>query len=71
MITKITLKITLIFSMFIIFVILSVIGLLINNSILYLLTTYTEVYYLLLKALATLVVMIYNFITRKIFLEKK
>ena len=56
---------------FIIFVILSVIGLLINNSILYLLTTYTEVYYLLLKALATLVVMIYNFITRKIFLEKK
>lgn len=56
---------------FIIFVILSVIGLLINNSILYLLTTYTEVYYLLSKALATLVVMIYNFITRKIFLEKK
>ena len=56
---------------FIIFVILSVIGLLINNGILYLFTSYTEVYYLLSKVFATLVVMIYNFITRKIFLEKK
>ena len=56
---------------FIIFVILSVIGLLINNGILYLFTSYTEFYYLLSKVFATLVVMIYNFITRKIFLEKK
>lgn len=56
---------------FIIFVILSVIGLLINNGILYLFTSYTEFYYLLSKVFATIVVMIYNFITRKIFLEKK
>ena len=56
---------------FIIFVILSVIGLLINNGILYLFTSYTEVYYLLSKVFATIVVMIYNFITRKMFLEKK
>ena len=55
---------------FIIFVILSVIGLLINNGILYLFTSYTEFYYLLSKVFATLVVMIYNFITRKIILEK-
>lgn len=54
---------------FILFVILSIIGLLINNGILYLLTYLIGIYYLLSKIMATLIVMIFNFITRKFFLE--
>lgn len=56
---------------FIIFIILSILGLIINSSILYVFSKFLGIYYLLSKVLATIVVMIYNFITRKIFLEKK
>ena len=45
---------------FILFVILSIIGLLINNGILYLLTYLIGIYYLLSKIMATLIVMIFN-----------
>lgn len=54
---------------FILFIILSVIGLLINNVILYLLTDRLNIYYLISKIIATLFVMVFNFITRKMFLE--
>lgn len=61
---------------FIIFVILSVIGLGINNGIMWclnrLLIAYIpEFYYMVSKIFATGVVMVWNFVTRKIFLEEK
>lgn len=61
---------------FIIFVILSVIGLGINNGIMWclnrLLIAYVpEFYYMISKIFATGVVMVWNFVTRKIFLEEK
>lgn len=54
---------------FIIFVIFSVIGLLINNIVMWILTGVINLYYLLSKIVATAFVMIFNFITRKLFLE--
>ena len=69
---------------FIIFVILSVIGLVLNEALLYI--GMDGVYYrvailqdtlsvsmaqTIVKLVATAIVMIYNFVTRKIFLEKK
>ena len=68
---------------FVIFIILSVIGLGINSLIVWLCTVplYNSVVwfhqfgygllYTAAKVLATAIVMVYNFITRKIFLEKK
>lgn len=71
-------------SEFIIFVILSVIGLGLNSFILYICIDLIYVNWLWLqgvisiklmnlaaKIVATFIVMVYNFITRKIFLEKK
>lgn len=59
---------------FVIFVVLSVIGLGINELIMWggiaVLKPYMERAYMLVKIFATGVVMVYNFITRKIFLEK-
>ncbi|MDD3048479.1 MAG: GtrA family protein [Bacilli bacterium] len=55
----------------IIFVILSVIGLGINQLIMYVFVEKLLIYYMFTKLFATAVVMIYNFITRKIFIEKK
>ncbi len=52
------------------FAILSVIGLGINQLVMYLGVDLLHIYYMLCKVLATIVVMIYNFITRKIFIEK-
>ncbi len=61
-----------------IFIVLSVIGLLINQLLMSILgnmvTYYTELnsgYVMLIKIIATFVVMVWNFISRKIFLEKK
>lgn len=54
---------------FIIFVIFSVIGLVINNIVMWVLTDVINLYYLLSKIVATAVVMVFNFITRKMFLE--
>ena len=61
---------------FVIFVVLSVIGLIINNAILWAgveLITWPEWLqgraYLIVKIFATAVVMVWNFVTRKIFLD--
>ena len=56
---------------FCVFVILSVGGLLLNQFVMWLGTEVLDIYYLLAKVLATILVPIYNFVTRKIFLEKK
>ena len=55
---------------FVIFIILSVIGLGINSLIMYVMVEKFGVYYMLSKIVSTTVVMVYNFITRKIFVEK-
>ena len=54
---------------FVIFVVLSVIGLLINNGCMWAGVELLGVHYLLTKIVATAIVMIWNYITRKIFLD--
>ena len=56
---------------FLVFVALSIGGLLINQFIMWIGTEIMTAYYLWVKAFALVFVPIYNFITRKIFLEKK
>ena len=56
---------------FIIFVALSIGGLLINQFIMWIGTEMLAVYYIWVKIFACIFVPIYNFVTRKIFLEKK
>ena len=56
---------------FVIFVALSLGGLGINQGIMWLGTEVLHLYYLLVKVTALFVVPVYNFVTRKIFLEKK
>ena len=56
---------------FIIFVLLSVIGLGINQLIMYLGVDKLNIYYMIVKLFATAVVMVYNFISRKLIIEKK
>ena len=56
---------------FIVFIVLSVIGLGINQLFMWLFVDMMHIYYMLSKIIATVIVMVYNFITRKIFLEKK
>ena len=56
---------------FVIFLILSIIGLLINTAIVYVTIDILKWYSLICKVIATGIVMVFNFITRKIFLEKK
>lgn len=53
------------------FIVLSVIGLGINQLFMWLFVDMMHIYYMLSKIIATVIVMVYNFITRKIFLEKK
>lgn len=53
-----------------IFTILSVIGLGINQVIMYVGSDLLNVYYMLTKLVATFIVMVWNFVTRKIFIEK-
>ena len=55
----------------VIFVLLSVGGLCLNQLILWIGVTFTPVYYLIVKLFALVIVPVYNFITRKIFLESK
>ena len=55
---------------FIIFIILSVIGLGINQLIMHLGINVLNIYYMIVKIFATMIVMVYNFITRKLFIEK-
>lgn len=54
---------------FIIFITFSIIGLLINNLILWICIDKFSLYYLIGKVIATGIVMVFNFITRKLFLE--
>lgn len=56
---------------FVIFVLLSIGGLCLNEFILWFGISYTSFYYLSVKVFAMVIVPIYNFITRKIFLEAK
>lgn len=53
-----------------VFVVLSVIGLGINQLVMYLMTDVGSIYYMLSKLVATAIVMVWNFVTRKIFIEK-
>ena len=55
---------------FIVFVILSVIGLGINSLIMYISVDLMRIHEMISKIIATAIVMVYNFITRKIFIEK-
>ncbi len=55
---------------FILFIILSVIGLIINEIIMYLMVDIMNIHYMISKLFSTGVVMVYNFITRKIFIER-
>lgn len=54
---------------FIIFIICSILGLLLNNMIVWITTEKIHIYYMISKVIATIFVMIFNFITRKKFLE--
>ena len=54
---------------FILFIIFSVIGLILNDIIVWFVSEKLSVYYLISKVIATLLVMVFNFITRKKFLE--
>ncbi len=54
---------------FFVFVVLSVIGLLINDALMWLGTDIAGISYLITKIFATAVVMVWNFVTRKIFLD--
>ena len=54
---------------FILFVIFSVIGLIINDIIIIIVTEKMGIYYLISKVIATFIVMVFNFVTRKKFLE--
>ncbi len=53
----------------VVFIILSVIGLGINQLFMWLLSDKLNIYYMISKLFATVVVMCWNFITRKLFLE--
>lgn len=56
---------------FIIFVVLSIIGLIINQILMWILVDKIGIFYMISKIGATVIVMVYNFITRKLILEKK
>lgn len=58
-----------ILSEFRIYLFLNIIGLGINQIIIYSLVEYIQMYYMIAKIFATGIVMIYNFITRKVFIE--
>ena len=55
---------------FIIFVVFSVIGLILTEVIMWFGTDIIKISYLIVKIFATIIVMIFNFVTRKIFLER-
>ena len=55
----------------IVFLVLATIGLGITEALIFIFNTKLAWNYLLVKILATIIVMIFNFVTRKIYLEKK
>lgn len=54
---------------FVIFIVFSIIGLLLTELIMWVGTDILKVNYLLVKIIATAIVMVFNFVTRKLFLE--
>ena len=54
---------------FIIFIALSIVGLGINQIIMWYGVEVLKLYYMLIKLIATFIVMVFNFFTRKMFLE--
>lgn len=54
----------------VVFIVLSIVGLGINELIMCIMDKKFGIYYMISKIFATAVVMCYNFITRKLFLEK-
>ena len=54
---------------FVLFIIFSVIGLILTEVIMFIGTDIININYLIVKIAATAIVMVFNFITRKIFLE--
>ena len=54
---------------FVIFVLLSVIGLGLNELLMWVIVEKIGVYYMITKIIVTAIVMVYNFITRKLILE--
>lgn len=56
---------------FVVFLILSIVGLLINQAMMWMMVDKLLIYYMISKIIVTGIVMIWNFISRKIFLEKK
>lgn len=56
---------------FILFIIFSVIGLILTEIFMRIGTEWLHINYLIVKIFATLIVMVFNFVTRKLFLEKK
>ena len=55
----------------VVFILLSIVGLGINELIMWIMDKEFGIYYMISKIVATAVVMCYNFITRKLFLEEK
>ena len=54
---------------FVIFIVLSIVGLIITEIIMWFGTDVMKISYLIIKIVATAIVMVFNFITRKLFLE--
>ena len=55
----------------VVFILLSIVGLGINELIMWIMDKKFGIYYMISKIVATIEVMCYNFITRKLFLEKR
>ncbi|HEY9575961.1 MAG TPA: GtrA family protein [Lachnospiraceae bacterium] len=56
---------------FVVFFVLSLMGLAINQGVMWLCAKQLGIFYILSKVIATGLVMVFNFITRKVFLEKR
>ena len=56
---------------FVIFIVLSLIGVGLNQLLMWVFVSMIHIFYMVAKIIVTAIVMLYNFITRKLFLEKK
>ena len=56
---------------FVIFIVLSLIGLGLNQLFMWVFVSMIHIFFMVAKIIVTAIVMLYNFITRKLFLEKK
>lgn len=56
---------------FVIFIVLSLISLGLNQLLMWVFVSMIHIFYMVAKIIVTAIVMLYNFITRKLFLEKK